>query len=753
MNQAATKPLAQVGSRPPRPDGADKVTGRARYGADLSLPGMVWGAVLRSPHAHARILRIDASPALSMPGVLAVVTAADLASTFDAAVAGGESYVDMHDISCNVLAADKVLYHGHAVAAVAAISQRAARAALAAIHVEYEALPAVFDLDAAMHADAPILHPMMRTRGLAEVPEKASNIASRMVMQKGDVDAGFAASEIVLERTYTCASAHQGYIEPHACVASVGADGQTDIWVCTQGHFAVRSYTAALLGMDPASIRVTASEIGGGFGGKTTVYLEPLAAALSRKCGRPVKMQMSREDVFRATGPGSATRITVKVGARRDGTLVAMDGLLEYEAGAFKGSPAGAGAMTIFSAYEVPNARATALDVVLNKPKVAAYRAPGAPQAAHATECLLNELAAELGIDPLELRMRNAADTGTTTVYGGVFRDIGLRECLEQARAHPHYSAPLGPNQGRGLAVGFWFNHGAQSSASAHLVEGGKVLIQEGNPDIGGSRASMALMAADTLGIPYVDVHPMVADTATVGYCDMTGGSRTTLATGYAVVEACRDLIEALKRRAATVWGVDANAVTWSGGCAWNTADASVRLSIAELAAMSGRTEGPLSGNGSVNLKSAAPSFAVNIADVEVDPETGGSRVLRFTAIQDAGRAIHPDFVEGQLQGGAVQGIGWALNEEYRFDASGVLENPGFLDYRMPVASDLPMIDTVLVEVPNPDHPFGVKGVGETPICAPLAAVATALNAAAGTMIRDLPLSPPRVLAAILAKP
>ena len=750
MNVATHAPV--VGTRPPRPDGADKVTGRARYGADLSLPGMVWGAVLRSPHAHARILGIDARAALAMPGVLAVLTAEDLPATFKADVAAGESHIDMQDMSRNVLAREKVLYHGHAVAAVAATSQRLAREALQAIRVDYEPLPAVLDIDAALHPDAPVLHAGMFTRGLAETPATPSNLASRLVMQKGDVEQGFAEAEVVLERTYTCASAHQGYIEPHACLASAGADGQIDLWCCTQGHFAVRSYTAAILGLDPASIRVTASEIGGGFGGKTTVYLEPLAVGLSRKCGRPVKMQMSREDVFRATGPGSATRITVKVGARRDGTLIAMDALMEYEAGAFKGSPAGAGAMTIFTSYAAPHQRAVALDVVVNKPKVAAYRAPGAPQAAHATECLLNELAAELGIDPLELRFRNATTNGTPTVYGATLRDIGLKECLEAARAHPHWHAPLAANQGRGLAVGFWFNHGAQSSASVHLVEGGKILLQEGNPDIGGSRASMALMAADTLGIAYEDIHPVVADTVSVGYNDMTGGSRVTYATGYAVVEACRDLIRELRARAATVWGVDVERVEWRHGRAIDRRDPAHILSLAELAGLGARMDGPLSGKGAVNLKSAAPSFSVNIADVEVDPETGGSRVTRFTAIQDAGRAIHPDFVEGQMQGGAVQGIGWALNEEYRFDAKGVMENPGFLDYRMPVASDLPMIDTVIVEVPWPDHPFGVRGVGETPICAPMAAVASALNAAAGTAIRDLPLSPPRVLAAILAK-
>ena len=749
---AASDHFRVVGQRPIRPDGADKVQGRANFGADLRLPGMLTGRVLRSPHAHARILSIDTRAASALAGVKAVVTAADFPELGNESVEAGEGAATLRDLSHNCMARGKVLYVGHAVAAVAATSPEIAAQALERIEVRYEVLPHVIDVEAAMAADAPLLHDDLYTKGETPKPTAPSNIAEKVVIGRGDVAAALASADVVVRGRYTTEPVHQGYLEPHACVASSGADGQHMLWVSTQGHFAVRAMCAKLLGIELADLKVIPAEIGGGFGGKTTVYLEPLAVALSRKSGRPVKMQMSREDVFRATGPGSATRITVKVGAKRDGTLIAMDALMEYEAGAFKGSPAGAGAMTIFTAYAAAHQRAVALDIVVNKPKVAAYRAPGAPQAAHATECLLNELAAELGIDPLELRFRNATRNGTPTVYGATLRDIGLQECLEAARAHPHWSAPLAAHQGRGVAVGFWFNHGAQSSASVHLVEGGKILLQEGTPDIGGSRASMALMAADTLGIPYTDIHPIVADTASVGYNDMTGGSRVTYATGYAVVEACRDLIASLRARAAAVWGVDPARVEWKDGTATDIEDSTHVLGLSALAALSGRMEGPLSGQGAVNLKSAAPSFSVNIADVEVDPDTGASKVLRFTAIQDAGRAIHPDFVEGQLQGGAVQGIGWALNEEYRFDAKGVLENPGFLDYRMPVASDLPMIDTVIVEVPWPDHPFGVRGVGETPICAPMAAVASALNAAAGTAIRDLPLSPPRVLSAILAK-
>jgi CO/xanthine dehydrogenase Mo-binding subunit len=719
------------------------------YGADYAPPGVVWGKVLRSPHAHARIRGIDAAAALALDGVLAVITAADFPLADESGIAAGEAEMNTRDLLRNVMARDKVLYHGHAVAAVAAVSKDAADAGLAAIRVDYEPLPAVLSIDAARAPGAVLLHEDLFTAGLDETPANPSNVAARVVYEKGDVDAGFAEADEIIERTYSVAAAHQAYIEPHACVASVNEAGQVQLWCCTQGQFMVRAGVAALLEMDVADIRVVPSEIGGGFGGKTTLYLEPLAVLLARKCGRPVKMVMSREEVFRATGPGPAARMRVRVGARRDGRITAMEAEIDYEAGAFKGAPLQGGAMTAFAAYDVANQRAVAWDIVVNKPKVAAYRAPGAPQAQLATECAVNELAERLAVDPIELRLRNAAREGTVTAYGAAFGPIGLIECLERAREHPHYAAALGPNQGRGVAIGYWFNIGLQSSASVHLTESGKLLLEEGSPDIGGSRAAMAIMAAETLGIAYEDVRPMVVDTASVGYCDLTGGSRTTYATGYAVIEACRDLIERLRERAAALWGVSEEQVEWRDGAAVMRDDDSHRLDIAELARLADRTAGPLSGQASVNLKEAAPSFAVNIADVEFDPETGASWVTRFTAAQDAGRAIHPDFVEGQMQGGAAQGIGWALNEAYVFDVNGVMENPGFLDYRIPVASDLPMIDTVIVEVPSPEHPLGVRGVGETPICAPMAAVTTALSQAAGRWLRDLPLTPQGVLAAL----
>ena len=740
-----------VGTRPVRHDGLDKVTGRARFGADLSLPGMLIGAVLRSPHPHARIRSIDVSAAEAMEGVKAVVTGDDFPLLEAEAGAGGEGEVDYRDLCRNIMARDKVLYEGHAVAAAAATSRRAALAALEAVAVDYEVLPHVVDVEEAMAPGAPVLHEDMFTEGVDPAPESPSNIASRCLYERGDVAAGFAEADAVVEREFTTRPVHQGYIEPHAAVADAGEDGRSVIWCSSQGHFMVRTYTAKLLGWEPSQIKVIPAEIGGGFGGKTTVYIEPVAALLSKKAGRPVKMVMTRDEVFRGTGPTSGSKMRVKLGARRDGKLVAAEAWLAYQAGAFKGSPVQMGVMCMLAPYDVPNFRLEGFDVVNNMPKTAAYRAPGAPISAFASETLLDELARKLEMDPLEFRLRNAAEEGTQAVYGPRHRRIGYRETVEALAGHPHYSAPLGPNQGRGAASGFWFNFGSNSSATVHINEDGGATVMTGSPDIGGSRASMALMAAEELGIDVYRITPVVADTESVGFTDMTGGSRVTHATGMAVIEACRKVVADLRARAAKIWGVDADEVEWVDGRAQHIDGGRPPLTTEELAGSAAQTGGPITASASLNARGAGAAFSTQVCDVEVDPETGAVTILRYTTAQDAGRAIHPSYVEGQMQGGVVQGIGWALNEEYIFDREGVMENPGFLDYRMPVASDLPMIDTVIVEVPNPGHPYGVRGVGEVGIVPPMAAVANAVYDAVGCRMEELPMSPPKVLAAIEA--
>ena len=741
----------QVGTRPVRHDGLDKVTGRAQFGADYSAPGMLWGKVLRSPHAHARIRGIDLSAALAIDGVKAIITGSDFPELkSEHGGGGGEGAGDMRDLALNVMARDKALYHGHAVAAVAATSAHIAEAACAAIRVDYAPLEPVLTLERALAPDAPILHDDLRATGDEPLPKGPTNVASRREMGRGDVTRGFAEADVVVEREFHTPMVHQGYIEPHAVLARTGEDGRSVVWCCTQGAFMVRAYSAKVLGLSTDMIKVVPTEIGGGFGGKTTVYLEPLAVLLSRKSGRPVKMVMTREEVFRATGPTSGTHVRVKMGAKRDGTLTAAEAVLVYEAGAFKGSPVGAAMMTVFAPYKLANVKIEGWDVVVNKPKVAAYRAPGAPMAALATETVLDELAAKLGLDPIDLRLTNAAHEGVQATYGPKYRAIGFVETLKAAKSHPHYRAPLGPNQGRGVASGFWFNAGMSSSANVAINEDGSAVVMSGCPDIGGSRASLALMAAEELGIPVERVRPVVVDTESIGYNDLTGGSRVTFATGMAVIEAARDVVRQLRARAAQTWGIEHDAVAWEDGraVAANGAEGKHEpLSLRQIASRAAATGGPITGRASLTARGAGPGFATHLCDVEVDRETGAVKVLRYTAVQDAGKAVHPSYVEGQMQGGAAQGIGWALNEEYVFDAKGVMENAGFLDYRIPVASDLPMIDTVIVEVPNPMHPYGVRGVGETPIVPPLAAVTNAVQRAVGVEVRELPISPPKLLA------
>ncbi|SDI98353.1 xanthine dehydrogenase family protein molybdopterin-binding subunit [Aliiruegeria lutimaris] len=734
-----------VGTRPRRPDGIDKVTGRARYGADFNMPGQLVGRILRSPHAHARIVRIDTARAEAVKGVKAIVTASDLPDLTN----GNQSLFNILD---NCMARSKVLYDGHAVAAVAAIDANAAKQALKLIEVEYEVLPHVVDVDAAMLPDAPLIDKTLFTGGVEPTPETPSNVALRSEFGHGDIESGFAQADIVVERSYRTEQTHQGYIEPHACVASCNSDGTAELWVCTQGHFVFRQTCADLLGLDVSKLRVTSSEIGGGFGGKTHVWVEPVALALSRKAGRPVKLVMSREEVFRASGPTSATSIDVKIGARKDGTITAAAANLRYTNGPYADIWAELGAMTSFACYDLENVKTVGFEVLVNRPKVAAYRAPSAPMAAFAVESTIDELAQELGMDPVEFRIQNAASEGTKSSYGPVYGPIGIGPTLEAAQSHPHVKAPLGPNQGRGMACGFWFNFGGQTCTDLNVNVDGTVTLAVGTVDVGGSRASLSLIAAEELGIAYEDVKAVVADTATLGYNDMTDGSRGTFSSSMATISAARNAIGVMRHRAALQWDIPVEDVTWEDGNAKASGEKYGNLSplsIKEIAAASGNTGGPIAGHSEMVADGAGVSFATHICDVEVDPETGSTRIVRYTVIQDAGKAVHPAYVEGQYQGGAAQGIGWALNEEYIYGEDGRLQNPGFLDYRIPVCSDLPMIDTQILEIPNPNHPYGVRGVGETSIVPPLAAIANAISNAVGIRMTHIPMSPPRILAAL----
>ena len=741
-----------VGTRPVRPDGVPKVTGAAKFGADYHLPGMIYGKVLRSPHAHARIRSIDTSRAAALPGVKAVMTGADLPDHPFQYIGPERLSVNFWHVTRNIMAREKALYEGHAVAAVAAISMAIANRALALIDVDYEVLPHVIDVEEAMAEDAPLLFEDMITRGVDPAPNRPSNVSKRVGFEIGDLDAGFAEADEVVEKHYRTAPIHQAYIEPQACLANWEGGGKAELWSSSQGHFAVRNLTAKLTGMTIGDVKVNPAEIGGGFGGKTIVYLEPVALTLSKLSNHPVRMNMSREEVFKGTGPTSGASMTVKVGVKRDGAITAAEAILKYQAGAFPGSPVMNGCMCAFAPYDIANQRTVGFDVVSNRPKAAAYRAPGSPISAYAVESTLDIVAKSIDMDPLEFRLKNAATPGTQMVYGPKLAHGGYVETVRALLDHPGYTAPLGPNQGRGAASGFWFNGAGDSGANVAVNADGTVTIATGSPDIGGTRASMAIMAAETLGIDYDLIQSSVVDTETVPYCHVTGGSRVTYATGLAVINACEQIIDDLRARAALMWDVEVDAVVWEDGHA-KPASSNVGdfepLSLKDIASKFSATGGPIGATGTVNAGGQAPGFSTQYCDVEVDPETGRVEILRFVAAQDAGRAIHPSYVEGQIQGGVVQGIGWALNEEYIYDEDGRMSNPGFLDYRVPVASDVPMIEPIVVEVPNPNHPFGVKGVGEVSICPPMAAIANAVADAIGRRLQELPMSPPKVLEAL----
>ena len=750
-----------VGTRPVRPDGADKVTGKAHYSADITLPGLLYGKVLRSPHAHARIKSLDTSRAAAHPGVRAVVTAADIQKPSGRASELAEgAMVNYKFLSNNVLADGKALYKGHAIAAVAAASAHAAEEALKLIAVDYEVLPPVMDAKDAMQPDAPLVHERLAGMTTASIraggvlddddPQNGTNIANHFEFKLGDLDQGFQDADVIVEKETATVAVHQGYIEPHCGTAQWHEDGSLTIWSSSQGQFMVRDYTARLVGIPVSKVKAIPMEIGGGFGAKLTVYMEPVAALLARKAGAPVKMSMSRTEVFEATGPTSGTNIKVKIGATRDGRITAAAATLIFEAGAFPGSPVPGGAQCMMSAYDIPNAYIEGYDVVVNRPKTSAYRAPGSPAAAFALETAIDEICEKIGMDPLDFRLLNSSKEGVRRATGPLMPKVGFVETLEAAKAHPHWSAPIsGPYRGRGVASGFWGNNTGPSSAVALVQPDGTVSLTEGSPDIGGTRASVAQQLAEVLGIAVEDVNPQIADTDSIGFTSNTGGSGVTFKTGLAAYTAAQDIKQQMMARAAKIWEVSTDDVEYVDGVLQHKSDPELRLTFRQLAGRQTPTGGPIVGRAGVNPPGAGPALATHIVDVEVDPDTGKVTILRYTALQDAGKAIHPSYVEGQIQGGVAQGIGWALNEEYFVNDQGHMVNSSYLDYRMPTSLDLPMIDTVVVEVANPNHPYGVRGVGEVCIVPPMAAIANAVYNAIGVRMNTLPMNPGSVLEAM----
>ena len=754
-NSADDIEFRQFGKRFRKVDGDDKVTGRAQFGADFTAPGSLFGKIVRSPYAHAKVIAIDTSAAEALPGVEAVCTAADFPSDVSGDLDTGEVEIGIQFMANLIMGRRKVLFEGHPVAAVAANDSHIAEEAARLIKVDYEVLPAVTDPIEAMSPDAPLLHEGLVATSLSGSADTPSNIAGHMEGGKGDVEKGFAESDVVIERTYRTALVHQGYLEPEAETVHWRADGHIDVWANSQGSFPLRQNMSNLLGVEVSKIKVTPLEVGGTFGAKNTPRVTPVAAILSRKSGKPVKIVLTREEVLKATGPASGAVVTVKVGATKDGVLKAAQARLVFGAGGFPGSPVLRGMQTIFACYQPENSRVDAYDVVTNAPRVAAYRAPGATVATFSGESTLDDLAHAIGMDPIDFRIKNAAKTGDSNVDDEEYTRIGIVQMLDAVRKSDEYNRPVKVSKngwpvGRGVGIGWWPCGIEISSARLMVNHDGGVDVTIGAVDLHGVRTGTAQVAAETLGIEPNEVNVHTADTENIPYTGNAAGSRITRTLSQAVYKAGVSILDQMKSKMARRFGVEKEYVEYKNGYffARDNQDSKVSFKEAGSAVTKNGSNVVATASNDPTMRSAN-GYAMAVADVEVDPDTGKVQLTDFTLFQDVGKCVNPTQVENQMQGGAVQGIGWALSEEYVYDDQGQMRNASFLDYRMPTALDLPMINTVILETPADDGAFGIRGVGEPPIIPPPAAIGNAIHDAIGVRMNQLPMSPERVFEAM----
>ena len=757
---------AVLGKRVTRVDALEKVTGAAQYGGDVHLPGMLHGKFVRSAHPHARILNIDTSEAEKLPGVRAIVTQDDVES------------------GRRVFATDKVLYLGEPIAAVAATDPDIAEEAADLIKIDYEVLPAVQDVMEAIEPDAPRLHsddtkdgPARRAiradlRKLerdkseedhsAEIAELNAqlealeedvyyNISAETHSAAGDVEQGFAESDLVVEDTYVIPRVHQTYMEPHVSVADVESTGKVTVWASTQGPFAIRSGIAGTLGIPLNQINVVATTMGGGFGGRFGVALTHVPAVLlSQKTGRPVKIQMTREEEFTDGRPAPGCVIKLKTGVKNDGTILAREGLAFWDSGSVSGASIGS-TIRLRGVYKFPHLKVDAYGVYTNKSGTAAYRAPGTPQVAFAGESQLDDIARKLDLDPVEFRLKNMRVEGDPVPAGPNEPKVGYKETLQAvADAVDWKNRTKGPNQGWGVAIGDWTNGCGPGGMFVSIHEDGSARIFHGSMDITGTDTALAQIVAEILTLSYDEVAITRGDTDSAPYATGSGGSVVTFTMGNTAKLAAEDTRRRLLELAAERLNTDVESLELKDGkVSTIEADPPKSIGFGELAAYSlSTTGGPIVGKGSFARKPSTPALAAQIAKVEIDPETGRIKVLKMAASQDVGFAINPMAVEGQIEGGAVQGYAWATMEEMQYNEEGNV-NPGFVDYRVPTTADLPTVESVIVEVEAPDGPFGAKGVGEPPITPTLATMANAVADAVGIRITELPMKPEKVVDAL----
>ena len=749
MSQADAVHEEVLGTRQPRVDADLMVTGKAKYGADIQLPDTLYAKVFRSPVAHANIKSLDVTKAEALEGVKAVVTAEDFPSLDEIkskTEVDSEVAISMDKMRLMIIAQQKVFWAGHPIAAVAATSPEIAEEALGLIELEFEELPVVETVFDGMKPEAPVLHPDLRTQdqfgGRFGGP---SNVTVQIDLERGDVDEAFKECYVIIEGTYSTSKAHMGYIEPKACSANWAPDGKLTVWTSTQGGFGIRSSLATQLNVDDKMIHVIPTEIGGGFGGKMYTQLEPLASLLSRKSGRPVKLVMTRDEVFVGTGPTGGSNSQIKTGCTKDGIFKAMEATFYMDPGfvATVNMPLRAAVCGV-APYNVEHIRIHAYEVVTNKPRVEAYRGPGAPQGSFAVEGQVDKMCKAIGMDPLVFRQKNVIREGDRLPDDEILGPVGMEAILDRIKDHPAWTSkmPEGELVGRGLASGFWpCNNTSSSSGVIRVNEDGSVSAVMGPVDLTATRTAIKQQISHELQLPLDKVSVSFGDTESVPVSDGAGGSRVTRTVGTAMYHAAHQVLDQMTKVAARHFGVDENHVQYSHGEFRVAEDPSTRCSYKDIAVLNAELGNePIIGEHTVKRMKLAPTYGAHVADVKVDPGTGKVTVLSYTVFQDVGRLVNPTGAEGQMQGGAVQGISWALNEQYYYD-NGIMKNPTFLDYRLLTPLDVPMIGTEIIEVPADDGPYGIRGTGEIPLVPPLATIANAIYDAIGVRPDDAPMT------------
>ena len=734
--------MSVIGTPTRRLEGREKVSGATRFTADLELPGLLHVQLVLSHLASAEIRSIDGTAARSVPGVLDVVIATDLP---EQEVAGPDQ----------PLAAGRVFYAGQPVAAVIATSEAAAHDGAAAVEVDYEPLPVVNEAQAAMREDAPQVLDVEEEAseedasmhgagggGETEPVNRPRNVSAVASVKRGDAAGALASSDVVIHQTYSVAGVHHTAMEPHVSIVRPEPDGGFTIWAPTQGPFALRDEVAKVLELPAQRVRVVPMPVGGGFGGKV-LLLEGLLALLARRADRPLRLVLTRRQVFAFAKGAPAARFEMELGAKRDGTLTALRASFHYDNGASAGWHGGISGAFLSGTYRWQAVELTGYEVSTNKTPVEAYRAPGAPQSYFALESAMDELALALQMDPIELRLRNAVREGDTGGFGDKWPRIAFIECLEEAKGHPLYTAPLGKGEAVGVAAGSWGGARTPSAAGCRVEPDGTLSVQIGTPDVSGATTGLAMIAADAFGYPVEKVRIETGETGSAPYGAVAAGSQTTYSLGGAVheaaVEARRQLLEIATEE---LEAAPEDLELIDGRVAVRGVPERF-VEITQLVTLSTEFMGkyrPVHASGRSAVKVASPQFTVHIARVKTDPETGAFELTGYAAIQDVGRAINPPEIDGQIHGGATQSVGRALGEQLVYDADGQLRTGSLLDYDLPTVDQMPEIDVRLIEVPSPVGPLGAKGVGEPPAIPGAAAVANAVSRATGVRIRELPI-------------